>query len=91
MVSQKQICETEAGFCYCQKEYFLKMDTFQNFISQCSDQESRDHSGDQKCRCVVDQTGRHGDQTGNQKLTNIMGDTAGNTDTEDAEVGFFFS
>ena len=30
------------------------------------------------------------DQTGNQKLTNIMGDTAGNTDTEDAEVGVFF-
>ena len=69
---------------------YLETNTFQDFISQCSDQESRDHSGDQKCRCVVDQTGSHGDQAGNEQLSDIMGDTAGNTDTEDAEVGFFF-
>ena len=70
--------------------YCLEVDTFQYLVCQRSDEKSGNDAGDQKCRCIVDQTGRHGDQTGNQKLTDIVRDTSGNADSKNTESGFLF-
>ena len=67
----------------------LEADSFQYFVCQGSDEEPGDDTGDQKCRCIVDQPGGHRDKTCNDELTDVVGNTSGNTDAEDAESGFF--
>ena len=71
--------------------YCLEVDTFQYLVCQRSDEKSGNDTGDQKCRCIVDQSGSHRDKTCDDELTDVVGNTSCNTDAEDAESGFFFS
>ena len=64
-------------------------DSFQYLVCQGSNEEPGDDTGDQKCRCIVDQPGGHRDKTCDDELTDVVGNTSGNTDAEDAEAGFF--
>ena len=69
--------------------YCLEVDTFQYLVCQRSDEKSGNDAGDQKCRCIVDQSGSHRDKTCDDELTDVVGNTSCNTDAEDAESGFF--
>ena len=53
-----------------------------DFRSQPSDQKSRYNAGNQKGRSVIDQRHIFYNQHGNDQLSYVVGDTAGNTDTE---------
>ena len=74
----------------CWGRFSLKVNSFQHFVCQGSDQETGNDTGDQKCRCIIDQSGCHRDQAGDQKLTDIVGDTSCDADAENAESGFLF-
>lgn len=52
--------------------FFLEPNTFQNLTCQSPDQQSGDHPGDQQRRRIINQPGRHRDQTRNNKLPDIM-------------------
>lgn len=67
--------------------YYSETNTFQYFVRQGSDQESGDDTGDQKSRCIVDQAGSHCDETCNDQLSDVVGNTPGNTDAEETEAG----
>lgn len=69
--------------------FYLEMDSFQYFVRQRSDEKSGNDTEDQKCRCIVDQSGSHCDKTCDDELTDVVGNTSCNTDAKDAESGFF--
>ena len=67
--------------------YYSEMNTFQYFVRQCSDQKTGDDTGDQKSRCIVDQSGSHCDETCDDQLSDVVGNTSGNTDAKETEAG----
>lgn len=67
--------------------FYLETDSFQYFICQCSDQKPGDDTGDQKSRCIVDQSGGHSDETCDDQLADVVGNTSGNTDAKETEAG----
>ena len=67
----------------------LKLDASQYLSGEHADDKSGDNSGNQKCRCIIQQAGVFDDDSGYNQLSDVVGDTSGNADTQDAETGLF--
>lgn len=65
------------------------MNSFQNLVSKSADYYPGSNTCHQKCRCVYKHTCILYDQHGNDQLTDIMGNTSCNADTDQTEGGFF--
>lgn len=65
------------------------MNSFQNLVSKSADYHPGSNTCHQKCRCVYKHTCILYDQHGNDQLTDIMGNTSCNADTDQTEGGFF--
>lgn len=63
---------------------------FCDFFGENADQQSSDHSGDQKSRSIIKKTGIFYDKGSDNKLTDIVGNASGNADAQKAEAGELF-
>lgn len=62
----------------------------QGFSCEPPDQKSSDNTGDKESRRVVQKASVLNNGNGNQKLSDVMGDTSGYTDPHDGETAPFF-